>query len=110
MNPKDGYLILYNTSCSFGWAIVLLYTILSIVTNVNAMGWINALAQVYNDPQYGTSLSLTLTIVQTAAFMEIMHAMLQLVRSPVLVTAMQVMSRIVALVAISFSHDAQSKF
>jgi hypothetical protein len=34
---------------------------------------------------------------------------LGLVRSPVVVTAMQVMSRIVALVAINYSPEAQSK-
>lgn len=54
-------------------------------------------------------VSLLLTISQSAAILEIVHAMLKLVRSPVMVTFMQVMSRIVALVAVEKSRDAQSK-
>ena len=109
MNPKDIYLILYNSGCSLGWAVVLCLSFASIVNNVNSIGILDSLANIYNDPQLGSHVSLALTVVQTAALMEIIHAMLKLVRSPVLVTAMQVMSRIVALVAIYFSKDAQSK-
>jgi very-long-chain (3R)-3-hydroxyacyl-CoA dehydratase len=116
MSLKDSYLILYNTVCAFGWAIVWFLTVVSIVNYhyenhdrpmVNNI--MNAFANVYNDPTYGAYLPLTLSIVQSAALMEIIHALFRLVRSPVLVTSMQVMSRIVALVAIYFSSQAQSK-
>jgi Protein tyrosine phosphatase-like protein, PTPLA len=42
--------------------------------------------------------------------LEIAHALFRLVRSPVMVTAMQVMSRIVALVAIAYAPAAQGAF
>ena len=55
------------------------------------------------------SLAYVLTIVQSAAIMEIVHAVLGLVRSPVFVTMMQVGSRIVALHMVNTSPKAQSK-
>lgn len=55
------------------------------------------------------SLATMLTLVQSAAILEIVHAALGLVRSPVFVTMMQVGSRIVALHMINHSPTAQSK-
>ena len=55
------------------------------------------------------SLAFVLTIVQSAAILEIVHAALGLVRSPVFVTTMQVGSRIVALHMLNVSPKAQSK-
>ena len=46
---------------------------------------------------------------QCMALFEIMHALIGIVKSPVLVTTMQVMSRIVALVAIYYSPNAQGR-
>lgn len=48
--------------------------------------------------------------MQSAALLEIVHAGLGLVRSPVFVTAMQVGSRIVALHMVSSSPKAQCEF
>ena len=59
---------------------------------------------------FAIPLGQLLFVTQSAALLEIAHAAVGLVRSPVMVTAMQVFSRIVALVAITFSKDAQSKF
>jgi very-long-chain (3R)-3-hydroxyacyl-CoA dehydratase len=47
--------------------------------------------------------------VQTAALLEIVHAAMGIVRSPVIVTAMQVSSRIFALVAVLYAPTSQSK-
>jgi len=66
----------------------------------------NALASVYMIE----GLSDTLTIVQSAALLEIVHAVMGLVRSPVKVTTMQVMSRIIALFAVNNSPSAQVQF
>ncbi len=55
-------------------------------------------------------LATYLTYSQTAALLEIAHAGLGLVRSPLLVTAMQVGSRIVALIAVNGSLEAQCKY
>lgn len=110
MTLKDAYLILYNSGCSFGWMVVWFIAVVSIVDNVSSLGIVGSLANIYNDPQTGSHLALALAVVQTAALMEIIHAMLKLVRSPVLVTAMQVMSRIVALFAIYFSKNAQNQW
>jgi hypothetical protein len=56
------------------------------------------------------SLATVLTVVQTAAILEIVHAALGIVRSPVFVTTMQVGSRIVALHMVNNSGMAQSEF
>lgn len=109
MGIKDGYLILYNLGCCVGWAVVWGLAVLSVVTNITTLGLFGALANVYNDPVYGSHVALALTVVQMAALLEIVHAAIKFVRSPVAVTAMQVSSRIVALFAIYFSTDAQSK-
>jgi hypothetical protein len=55
------------------------------------------------------SLSIVLTIVQTLALGEIAHSIVGLVRSPVLITSLQVGSRIVALHMINTSPRAQGK-
>jgi very-long-chain (3R)-3-hydroxyacyl-CoA dehydratase len=101
LGPKDIYLILYNSACCVGWAVVL-------------AGGIKTLAQ--GDGSISESLSNVYAPVadmliysQSAALMEILHAALGLVRSPVLVTAMQVSSRIFALVAIAFAPTAQGE-
>jgi len=64
-----------------------------------------ALSSVYN-----AEMEPLLYYSQMAALLEIVHAFLRLVRSPVLVTAMQVSSRIVALIAIVHASSAQSKY
>jgi very-long-chain (3R)-3-hydroxyacyl-CoA dehydratase len=109
MGLKDGYLILYNFSCCIGWAAVWGLSVLSLASNVPKLGVIDAFANVYNDDEYGSLLATILTVAQVAALLEIVHAAIGFVRSPVAVTFMQVMSRIVALFAIYFSPNAQSK-
>jgi very-long-chain (3R)-3-hydroxyacyl-CoA dehydratase len=101
---KDLYLILYNSACCVGWAGVLGLSLFSLVTSDKA-SLTDKLAEIHGFQE----VSLLLTISQTAALLEIVHAILGLVRSPVMVTFMQVMSRIVALVAVEQSIDAQSK-
>jgi very-long-chain (3R)-3-hydroxyacyl-CoA dehydratase len=103
MGPKDLYLIFYNVSLCAGWGVVLKLAVDTILAGSDLK---ESLAAVYNTPD----LSIVLGYSQTAALLEIIHAGVGLVRSPVVVTAMQVMSRIVALVAISFSPNAQSKY
>jgi hypothetical protein len=67
-----------------------------------------ALASVYGAEGEGVvAMETLLWYTQGAALMEIAHAALGLVRSPVAVTAMQVMSRIVALVAVVYAPSAQ---
>lgn len=106
----DGYLIVYNATCCLGWELVLVLTLLSIRTNIAQLGIVDSLANVYNDPVYGSSIAYALLLCQSAALLEIVHAFVKFVRSPVVVTTMQEMSRIVALVAIYFSTHAQSTF
>lgn len=55
------------------------------------------------------SLSVVLTIVQSLAMGEILHSISGLVRSPVIITTLQVGSRIVALHMINTSPRAQGK-
>lgn len=104
MAPKDGYLILYNISCCAGWAIVLAQAIQSLISSDGSL--LEAMASVYDAP----SLAKVLSIVQSAALLEIVHAAIGFVRSPVLITAMQVGSRIAALFALTQSPEAAHQF
>ena len=98
ISPKDGYLIFYNCACCAGWAFVLKLGLTSLVSG-------GSLSSVYDVE----GLSSVLTIVQSAALLEIVHAAIGFVRSPVVVTAMQVGSRIAALFAVNNSPAAQGK-
>jgi very-long-chain (3R)-3-hydroxyacyl-CoA dehydratase len=100
------YLILYNSLCCAGWATVWALAVQSVATDLTSNGLFGSLASVYA----ASSLAFMLTVSQSAALLEIMHAATGLVRSPVMVTAMQVMSRIVALVAICYSPAAQCTY
>ena len=104
---KDIYLVAYNGTCCAGWAAVKILTVHSLLKNMtcgDGMGLFEADALVYSSP----GVAFWLTIAQSAALLKKIHAAVRLVRSPVLVMAMQVMSRIVALVAITYSTEAQS--
>lgn len=106
MGPKEIYLILYNLCLCAGWSIVFTKAVTTVAHGVMDDGLVGALSKVYATE----GLALILTYSQTAALLEILHAGLGLVRSPLVVTAMQVGSRIVALVAINGSVEAQSKW
>ena len=107
------YLIVYNLSCCAGWLLILVSTVQSLVNDIPSDGFKNALANVYSNgeinPPVTNSLGDLLFFTQSAALLEIVHAAVGLVRSPVMVTAMQVMSRIVALLAVTYSPTAQSE-
>ena len=107
MGPKEIYLILYNLCACVGWSVVFALSIKTIATGLGeGDGILESLSNVYA----AEGLATYLTYSQTAALLEIAHAALGLVRSPVFVTTMQVGSRIVALVAINYSPQAQSKY
>jgi len=103
---KDIYLVTYNSLCCIGWACVWVLAVQSLSTNLstNSLSVWEALANVY-EPVHQV-----LFYSQCAALLEIVHAAVRLVRSPVLVTAMQVMSRIVALFALVNSTRAQNQW
>ena len=126
LGPKDLYLILYNALCCLGWAYVLALGIPSLVSSVSdatssGTSLVDALKDAGANLYFATpstagwsdesspSLSYVLTIVQSAAMLEIVHAALGLVRSPVFVTTMQVGSRIVALHMVNTCPKAQCK-
>lgn len=107
MSPATMYLVLYNLSCCLGWAVVLstgLQIVSSAVSGGSSIG--DALASVYDKE---TIVPDVLFYVQSAALLEIMHAAVGLVRSPVFVTTMQVGSRIAALFAIINAPTSQGK-
>lgn len=104
LGPKEMYLILYNSLCCVGWATVLAGAIKTLLSAENGDSIGDSLANVYGP------VATMLTYAQSAALLEIVHAAVGLVRSPVVVTAMQVSSRIFALVAIIYSPEAQGEF
>jgi Protein tyrosine phosphatase-like protein, PTPLA len=117
MHPKDAYLVLYNLACCAGWAAIWVAAIRTVVAETDAAPLLGAanktevllselsgsLSAVYSK----NDVAMLLWYTQGAALLEIAHALFRLVRSPVMVTAMQVMSRIVALVAIAYAPAAQ---
>lgn len=99
------YLILYNAICCSGWATVLVLAIKTMVEMGGGATLSDRLCSVYDGP-----LPDWLYYVQTAALLEIVHAMVGLVRSPVFVTTMQVGSRIAALNTMLYSPVSQDQF
>jgi len=118
MGPKEIYLIVYNLGCCAGWSLILLSVVQSLASDVSQDGVFESLANVYGNSSMsiiqalGLNLSLgdLLFITQSAALLEIIHAAVGLVRSPVMVTSMQVFSRIVALAAVTYSPKAQTQW
>lgn len=106
MEPKDVYLVAYNTACCLGWTVVLVLAIASLFDSVvgQSIPLLEACKSVYGD------VAIWLQISQTAALMEIVHAAVGFVRSPVVITAAQVSSRILALVGIVSAPTAQGNF
>ena len=77
------YLVLYNAACAVGWAYVLYLTLL------------HAASGPADARTLWAALALPLTAVQSAAALEVAHAALGLVSSPVLTVAIQVSSRLI---------------
>ena len=105
MGIKELYLILYNVCACVGWSVLLASALKTLALGIPQDGLLESLSNVYATE----GLAVFLTYSQAAALLEIVHAGLGLVRSPLIVTAMQVGSRIVALVAVNGSVEAQSK-
>lgn len=81
---KTAYLLAYNVGLMAGWAVVL-YKVVAHLANGGTPATVYPLIQQL------------LVVCQTAALAEIVHAVVKLVRSPVMTTAMQVASRILVL-------------
>ncbi|VDN06505.1 unnamed protein product [Thelazia callipaeda] len=81
LSPLQSYLLIYNAFQTFGWSIILCKVIARLV-------FTTYYGNLY---QY---CELELKIFQTAAILEILHAALGFVRSPVVTTAIQVYSRV----------------
>lgn len=106
--PKDYWLVFYNTTCGIAWACVFGLASLSMATSFAQHG--HSLTEALSNVYGAQDLPFVLMFAQVAALMEIVHAATKIVRSPVGVTTMQVMSRIVALYAVVLSKEAQSKW
>ncbi|KAF0698798.1 Aste57867_10587 [Aphanomyces stellatus] len=89
---KTTYLVLFNLASCLGWAYVLGQTFQLVYADQDIEKSSQTLWGVVEGP---------LKIVQTMALMEVLHAMLGLVRSPVGSTFMQVSSRLFLLWAIN---------
>jgi Protein tyrosine phosphatase-like protein, PTPLA len=105
LKESDYYLIAYNALCLAGWAQVLLGSLRFLYQSYFIMEdiWSGLEAVFFSGPVD------FLIVVQLLALMEIGHAAVGLVRSPVLVTTMQVMSRVVVLFPCIFSTTGASK-
>ncbi|KAE9416231.1 hypothetical protein Angca_003527 [Angiostrongylus cantonensis] len=81
MNPRQLYLFLYNSVQFAGWGVVLSKTLFGLAKELSFL-------QLYK------SVQIEVELFQTLAILEVIHAMLGLVRSPVGTTLMQVFSRV----------------
>ncbi|KAL4521508.1 hypothetical protein Ndes2437B_g07910 [Nannochloris sp. 'desiccata'] len=79
---KQAYLFTYNATLCCSWAYVLYLTFKTSLADDGSL------------PAIWKAVEFPLKIAQTAAVMEVIHAALGIVRSPVMVTATQVASRI----------------
>jgi len=82
-----GYLLIYNSVLTIGWALILFETVKRVLS--------------YRSPRdlvecYGlwNAIELPLKICQTAAFLEVFHAMFGLVRSNPFIVLVQIVSRV----------------
>jgi very-long-chain (3R)-3-hydroxyacyl-CoA dehydratase len=81
MKSADIYLFAYNAIQVVGWASILFKTLVGLKDG-------SSFVQIYNSVEW------ELQIFQTAAILEIFHALFGLVRSPVATTITQVFSRV----------------
>ncbi|TKR80436.1 hypothetical protein L596_014510 [Steinernema carpocapsae] len=89
MKPFELYLFLYNAIQVFGWGVIMVKTFNGFIQN-------QTFEQLYEN------VAFELQIFQTAAILEIVHAVVGFVRSPVGTTAMQVYSRVFVVWAILY--------
>lgn len=104
LKPTDIYLIAYNALCCAGWAQVLMQSLDFLYKSYQMEEFVVGLEAVLF-----SGIADYLIVVQLAAILEIVHAAVGLVRSPVFVTAMQVSSRVVVLFPAIFSSTGGSK-
>jgi len=104
LTAKDLYLVFYNSSLCLGWLLLLVRSIPHLLSSPS-LG--EGLSSLYDSAE---GVATILKIVQGAAILEIIHAAVGLVRSPVVITTLQVGSRIAALFAIVNSPLAQAQF
>ncbi len=93
----QAYLVLYNASCLVGWA----YALYQGLTVLNSDVW-PSLEGVW------AVAGPTVLVVQSAMILEIFHAGLGFVRSPVFVTAMQVTSRLWVMLCPAYGDGSSS--
>ena len=91
MKPVDMYLVLYNFACMCGWGGGLVLAGQSLIATGGDL------------TKCWDAMAPSLQPAQWAMCLEVVHAMLGFVKSPVAVTFMQVSSRIVALCCVLFS-------
>ncbi|TFK68715.1 PTPLA-domain-containing protein [Pluteus cervinus] len=84
-SPKHLYLVLYNTLAALGWCYVLSLLLFHEYEAMRAPASASALF---------SRIGAVTRVVQTSAALEIMHALLRWVRSPLLTTTAQVFSRL----------------
>lgn len=102
LTPKTLYLILYNFFCCLAWA-----RILHLVLPVWYADPTSFFSLFTDSPIEMSILTRYLVVAQVPALLEIVHAKIGFVRSPVRITAIQVGSRIAALWAFCFSPNAR---
>ncbi|EFN57865.1 hypothetical protein CHLNCDRAFT_143333 [Chlorella variabilis] len=91
MGVKSAYLFLYNTALCAAWAYVLVLTTRHSKTKGSNQERWDSIDTVWQ------AVEVPLKVAQTAAVMEVVHSAVGLVRSPVLITATQVASRLFVL-------------
>lgn len=88
MNGKTTYLLTYNALLAIGWLVFLIY-------------------QVLHGFQLDSTSLWLLNVVQVAAFLEVLHAMLKWVKTPVFTSLIQISSRVFVLVWINLIPQSE---
>jgi very-long-chain (3R)-3-hydroxyacyl-CoA dehydratase len=92
------YLVFYNLVLTIGWALILLVTIRT------SLSWRNQ-SEILTSKDLYSNQELLLQIFQTAALLEVVHAMVGLVRSNAMLVLFQVLSRLCVVWAVLFAYD-----
>jgi len=81
------YLLIYNSILTIGWTLILYETVRRVITY-------NSLSDFWDCYGLWVAIEVPLKICQTAAFLEVIHAMFGLVRSNPVIVFVQIISRV----------------
>jgi len=106
MTPIKSYLFLYNLTCCIGW-LALLYLMFSSLNFSSSSFSLANFRKIFSSTLNLPHVATTVLIVQFLAILEVFHSIFHFVKSPAIITTIQVGSRVACLVVLllHWNHD-----